>query len=140
MGRTSGRAKHEAQTANINILYTKWGHSSLAGKSTPRLDCYGWIVDDEAALTVLAAAVKAAAAAPAPRLRGSSVAGAAVEDEAEAEETEEDDAATVGAWPAARGLGCAGGCGTSELAVDAACAGTIALIRCNVPAGCEDEA
>ncbi len=91
---------------------------------------------------MLAAAVKAAAAAPAPRLRGSSVAGAAAEDEAEAEaeETEEDDAATVGAWTAARGLGCAGGCGTSELAVDAACAGTIALIRCNVPAGCEDEA
>ena len=88
---------------------------------------------------MLAAAVKAAAAAPAPRLRGSSVAVAAAEDEAEAEETEEDDA-TVGAWTAARGLGCAGGCGTSEWPEDAASAGTIAPIRCNVPAGCEGEA
>ncbi len=60
------------------------------------------------------------------------------DEEAEEEETEEDDA-TVGAGTA-RGLGWAGGCGTSELdAAVAVATGAMTLVRCNVPAGCEDD-
>ncbi len=87
--------------------------------------CYGWVEETEAAPTVPAAAVKAAAAAE----EAEEAAGA------EAEATEEDD--TVVGAGTARGLGCAGGRGTSELSADAA--GTMTLVLCNVPARCEDE-